>query len=277
VNEFLAYCRGRAWQVAFLAVREDDVPLYQAHGFRGVYLGDEAIIRCDTFTLDGGPLKPVRAAVKRVGQSHHFRLMRESDASPGTVAALNRIRERWRGKAPERGFTMEMGQEVHGENPDFLLAVALDHDERPVAFLRLVPCYGPDPGYSLDLMQRDPDSVNGVTEFLIANAALALGERGFRRLSMNFAAWGRLFDASASLSPTQRMLKRLAEALNPFFQIESLRDFNQKFAPEWLPRSIVVEDPAAMPKVGILYASVEGFLNLPVVGRYLVPQVRSES
>ena len=31
-----------------------------------------------------------------------------------------------------------------------------------------------------------------------------------------------------------------------------------------------------MPKVGVLYASVEGFLNLPVVGRYLVPTVRAE-
>jgi lysyl-tRNA synthetase, class II len=276
VDEFLAYCRGRAWHVAFLAVREDDMPLYNAHGFRGVYLGDEAIIHCDTFTLDGGALKQVRSAVKRVGKGHHFRLMRESDASPALVGQLNEIRERWRGKAPERGFTMELGQDVRGENPDFLLAVALNEDEHPVAFLRLVPCYGADPGYSLDLMQRDPDSMNGVTEFLIANSALALGERGFKRLSMNFAAWGRLFDASAELSPAQRVLKKVAEVLNPFFQIESLRDFNEKFAPEWLPRSIVVEDPAAMPKVGLLYASVEGFLNVPVVGRYLVPQVRSE-
>jgi lysyl-tRNA synthetase class 2 len=276
VDEFLAYCRGRAWHVAFLAVREQDMPLYSAHGFRGVYLGDEAIIRCDTFTLDGGPLKQVRAAVKRVGKGHHFRLLRESDASPALVHQLNQIRERWRGKAPERGFTMELGQDVKGENPDFLLAVALNEDEHPVAFLRLVPCYGADPGYSLDLMQRDPDSMNGVTEFLIANSALALGERGFKRLSMNFAAWGRLFDASAELSPAQRVLKKVAEVLNPFFQIESLRDFNEKFAPDWLPRSIVVEDPAAMPKVGLLYASVEGFLNVPVVGRYLVPQVRSE-
>ena len=55
---------------------------------------------------------------------------------------------------------------------------AFGEDERPAAFLRLVPCFGEDPGYSLDLMQRDPDSVNGITEFLIANAALALGERG---------------------------------------------------------------------------------------------------
>jgi hypothetical protein len=38
----------------------------------------------------------------------------------------------------------------------------------------------------------------------------------------------------------------------------------------------VVEDPAAMPKVGLLYASVEGFIKLPVIGKHLVPPLRSE-
>jgi lysyl-tRNA synthetase class 2 len=271
LEEFLDFCRERAWHVAFLGVREQDLPLYRREGFTGVYLGDEAIIRCDTFGLDAPGMKPVRSAVKRVARAHRFELLRESDASPRLCEDLNAIRERWRGKAPERGFTMELGQTVRGEQPDFLLAVAFDADERPVGFLRLVPCYGPDPGYSLDLMQRDPDAANGMTEFLIANAALALGERGFRRLSMNFAAWGRLFDAGAELTPGQRLQKRVAEVLNPFFQVKSLRDFNEKFHPEWLPRSIVIEDPAAMAKVGLLYASVEGFLDLPVLGRYLVP------
>jgi lysyl-tRNA synthetase, class II len=272
LDEFLEFCRERAWRVAFLAIRESDTPLYAARGFHEVYLGDEAIIPCDEFSLSGSSMKSVRAAVKRVGRDHRFRLMRETDASPQLVEQLNAIRERWRGKAPERGFTMELGGGVRGENPDFLLAVASDSEERPLGFLRLVPCYGSDPGWSLDLMQRDPDAPNGMTEFLIANAALALGERGFRRLSMNFAAWGRLFDTGATLGPGQRLAKKLAEILNPYFQIKSLRDFNAKFDPRWVPRAIAVEDVAAMPKVGLLYASVEDFLNLPLVGRRLEPR-----
>ena len=124
-------------------------------------------------------------------------------------------------------------------------------------------------------MQRDPEAPNGMTEYLIAHAALALGERGFKRLSMNFAAWGRLFEQGAELSAGQRLAKRLAEVLNPFFQIKSLRDFNQKFDPDWAPRSIVVADIESMPKVGLLYASVEGFLNLPVIGARLVPPLRT--
>jgi lysyl-tRNA synthetase, class II len=272
IAEFLSFCRERAWHVAFLAVREADMPLYRAHGFREVYLGDEAIIPCETFSLSGSALKSVRSAVTRVGKNHSFRLMRETDASPHLCEELNAIRARWRGKAPERGFTMELGGGGTGDNPDLLLAVAYDASERPLGFLRLTPCFGDDPGWSLDLMQRDPDAPNGMTEFLIANAALALGERGFTRLSMNFAAWGRLFDSGARLTLPQRMLKKLAEVLNPYFQIKSLRDFNAKFDPEWVPRSIVVEDPAAMAKVGLLYASVEGFLDVPVLGRYLAPR-----
>ncbi len=272
LDEFLEFCRERGWRVAFLAVRESDMDMYAARGFHELYLGDEAIIPCDEFTLSGSAMKSVRAAVKRVGRDHRFRLMRETDASPQLVKELNDIRERWRGKAPERGFTMELGGGVRGENPDFLLAVAFGSGERPLGFLRLVPCYGPDPGWSLDLMQRDPEAPNGMTEFLIANTALALGERGFRRLSMNFAAWGRLFDTGVDLSLGQRALKKAAEVLNPYFQIKSLRDFNAKFDPRWAPRAIVIEDLGAIPKVALLYASVEGFVNLPLVGRRLEPR-----
>ena len=134
-----------------------------------------------------------------------------------------------------------------------------------------VPCYGEDPGFSLDLMRREPDALNGITEYLIATSALALDERGFRRLSMNFAAWGRLFADDRDLRPLERVEKSVALALNPFFQIESLRDFNQKFQPDWLPRSIIVEDATKIARVGLLFASIEGFVDLPAVGRLLVP------
>ena len=38
-------------------------------------------------------------------------------------------------------------------------------------------------------------------------------------------------------------------------------------------RSMVFEEAVDLPRVGILYAGVEGFLNVPVLGRLLVPPV----
>ena len=123
-------------------------------------------------------------------------------------------------------------------------------------------------------MRRRPDSANGLTEYLIANAALSLGASGVERLSLNFAAWGRLLDDAEGMGIGGRIQRRVAKALNPFFQIQSLRDFNEKFDPEWLPRSIVIDDPGDLIKVATLYASIEGFLDVPLVGRFLVPPVR---
>jgi lysyl-tRNA synthetase class 2 len=263
VREFVAAMHAEGRRVAFLGARERDLPMYRSHGFRSVYLGDEAVVHCDRFTLDGAGMKSVRSAVARVGRECSFEFLREPEVSPALREQLNALRERWRDGAEERGFTMELGGGVTGEDPELLLALALAPDGRPLGYLRLVPCFGEEPGWSLDLMNHDPAAPNGMTEYLIAMTAQELGARGYKRLSLNFATWGRLFEENASLSLAERAQKRVAEVLSPYFQITSLRDFNAKFDPEWVPRSIVVEDVDDLPRVGLLYASVEGFLRLP--------------
>ena len=273
LDEFLATCDERGWTPALLAAREASMPLYSSRGFSAFYLGDEAILDCRRSVLDGAAHKSVRAAVRRVGRTHRFLLVAESDASPTMVAQLNAISARWRGKAPERGFTMSLSQDVRGAgaDPGFLLCVALDADGVPTGFLRLVPAYGPSFGYTLDLMRHDPAAPNGLTEFLIASTAAALGARGVVRLSMNFAMWGRLFGDDVPFTPAQRLARRAVGVLNPFFQIRSLHDFNAKFDPEWLPRVLAYRSPADLPRVALRYAGAEGFLAVPGLGRLFVP------
>src|SRR5215203_726776 len=120
VDEFLAYCAERAWRVAFFAVREADAEIYRARGMHVVYLGDEAILHCDEFSLDGGGMKAVRDAVRHVDRNHDFQLIGETEASPELIAELNEISAEWRAGSPERGFTMELGEDVEGTESDFV-------------------------------------------------------------------------------------------------------------------------------------------------------------
>jgi lysyl-tRNA synthetase, class II len=274
VDEFLAFCVDHGWRVAFFAVREKDAEIYRSRGMHVVYLGDEAILHCDEFSLDNPGMKQVRAAVKHVERDHTFELISETEASPELIAELNEISAAWRAGSAERGFTMELGEDVKGTEKDFVIATAREKGGRVAGFLRFVPVYGDTPGYSLDLMRRRPDSANGLTEYLIAEAALALGGRGFKRLSLNFAAWGRLLDSAEDAGVAGRLQRLIAKGLNPFFQIQSLRDFNQKFGPEWVPRSVVIDDLSDLPRIAMLYASVEGFLEVPVLSRVLEPPIR---
>jgi lysyl-tRNA synthetase class 2 len=274
VDEFLAFCASRGWRVAFFAVREADAPIYRARGMHAIYLGDEAILRCRHFSLNDPGMKAVRSAVRRIDRDHHYELIAETDASKALIAELNEISAEWRAGAPERGFTMELGLDVEGVEPDFVIGLAREDSGRVAGFLRFVPVYGDHPGYSLDLMRRRPDAANGITEYLIASSALALGARGFERLSLNFAAWGRLLDSAGNAGLGGRLQRMMARGLNPFFQIQSLRDFNQKFNPEWVSRSVVIDDVSDLPRIALLYASVEGFLDVPLLGRALEPPIR---
>jgi hypothetical protein len=97
-------------------------------------------------------------------------------------------------------------------------------------------------------------------------------ELGLRRLSMNFAVMGRLFAPDLDFTVRQRAVKAVVSLLNPFFQIKSLHDFNRRFRPTWQPRVVIYEDQRALPQVALLYSGVEGFLSLPLIGKYFVPR-----
>jgi lysylphosphatidylglycerol synthetase-like protein (DUF2156 family) len=207
IDEFLDMCTERAWAVAFLAARESDRSIYLDRGLHTLYLGDEAIVRCRNFTLEGKRWKSIRQSSGRIARTYRFLWIAETEAGPELISELNAISDRWRGKAPERGFTMTLSQDIEGLNPAFMLCIALDDYDRPGGFLRVVPIYGPDPGYTLDVMRRDPNTPNGMTEFLLTRTMMQLDVMGLDRLSMNFAAWGRFFEDDVEYSS-----KRMTES-----------------------------------------------------------------
>jgi lysyl-tRNA synthetase class 2 len=126
--------------------------------------------------------------------------------------------------------------------------------------LHLVPCYG-RATVSLSFMRRDPDTPNGLTEFLVARAAELLRERGLTELSLNFAAFARWMHSPQR--PIERLLGKLIALGNPFFQIESLYRFNAKFFPRWEPRYLVYEGALGLPRAGVAALWAEGQLPKP--------------
>ena len=272
IDEFLQMCRDRAWGVSFLAVRESDRDLYVQRGLHTVYLGDEAVIDVRGFSLAGKKWKSVRQSSGRIERTYTYEWMSETEVSSKLLSELNDISKRWRGKAPERGFTMTLSQDVEGTNPDFRLCIAFDEDGKPGGFLRVIPIYGPNRGYTLDIMRRDPDTPNGMTEFLLTRTIMKLDELGFERFSMNFAAWGRFFEDDVDYTVVQRIAKLGLNLMSPFYQIKSLKEFNQRFYPEWIPRCIAYEGFRSLPRVALLYSAAEGFLTLPIIGKYLLPR-----
>ena len=166
--------------------------------------------------------------------------------------------------APERGFSMALDSLQGEHREDTLLVLATDRDGRTRGVLHFVPCYG-RAAVSLSFMRRDPDTPNGLMEFMVARAAELLAERGVAELSLNFAAFARWLHSPEKRS--ERALGRVVALGNRFFQIESLYRFNAKFQPHWQPRFLVYPTGSDLPRVGLAALEAEAFLTWPKLGR----------
>jgi lysyl-tRNA synthetase, class II len=267
MEAFVRRCRSLGWGVAVLAGGSAMADVYAELGLRAFYLGDEAILDPCAFSLEGRPIRKVRQSCHRLERDgYRLEFFSDAEVDGDLRQALAGVTKAWRGRAPERGFTMALGEPGRTDDPDCLTVVARDGEDRVQGFLHLVPCYGADPGMSLDQMRRRPDTPNGLTEWMIARTTEELARRDKSRFSLNFAFLGGLFREQSELSPSQRFEVGVARRLNPYFQIESLHHFNAKFFPEWHPRFIYYEAPLSFPRVALAYLEAEAFLRLPLIG-----------
>jgi lysyl-tRNA synthetase class 2 len=269
LQAFAHYARRRGWGVAILAGSVEIEDTCAALGLRSFYLGDEAILDPAAFSLEGRQIRKVRQSCHRLERAG-FRLefVDDPDIDPDLQRTLAEVSDAWRGRARDRGFTMALDRLPGPRDARAVTVLGRDVEGRVQGYLHLVPCVGDRPGFSLDQMRRRPDTPNGLVEWMIARTTEELGRRGMRRFSLNFAVRGRVFDERLRLTVLQRAEARLLGWLNPFFQLERLRSFNEKFDPAWVPRVIYYEAATSLPRVILAYLEAEAFTSLPLIGRH---------
>jgi lysyl-tRNA synthetase class 2 len=263
LEELRGFARARGLKLGAIGASEGLRPHYEALGLRTLYLGDEAIIDLERFSLEGRPIRKVRQSVTRLRKAgYETELHKLSSLDAATLEEVEAVLERGRQGAPERGFSMAMDSISGGHGEETLAVLARDGEGAIRGVLHLVPVYGRR-AVSLSFMRRDPDTPNGLTEFMVASGAELLRERGERELSLNFATFARWMH-----SPTrwhERLLGKVVALANPFFQIESLYRFNAKFFPRWEPRYLVYEGALGLVRASLAAAWAEGQLPKPKV------------
>jgi lysyl-tRNA synthetase class 2 len=233
---------------------------YEALGLRTLYLGDEAVIELERFSLEGRGIRKVRQSVSRLGKAGYWAELLELGAVDEALREqIEQVLERGRQGAPERGFSMALDS-LSGD--DTLVVVARNAEGALRGVLHFVPCYG-RPAVSLSFMRRDPATPNGLMEFMVVRAIELLRERGVAELSLNFAAFAKWMHSPEKRS--ERALARLVSLGNPFFQIESLYRFNAKFFPRWEPRYLVYDGRFGLPRASIAALWAEGQLWKPTL------------
>ena len=270
-SAFRAYAEGRGWTIGVIGASGEWLPIYGAAGLHHLYIGDEAIVDCPTFSLAGGKMKGLRQATTRLARhGYTVEFLDPANIDPGRVTDILELISMLRRGEAERGFSMMLGRLFNPKDKGLLLAVVHGPDAKPVAVCQFVPSPAIN-GYSLDLMRRDPgEHPNGLIDFALCSTIEHLRESGARGLSLNFAAFRSVLDGERGEGTMTRVERWALKRLSGIFPIESLWTFNAKYHPTWLPRYLVYPAAESFVPVAAAVLRAESLTELPVLGRFLV-------
>jgi lysyl-tRNA synthetase class 2 len=268
--DFMSYAEGSGVSVTVLGAATDWLPVYEKSGLRAVYLGDEAVVDCAAFTLEGRPMKSLRQGYHRVQRAGYSVTFHDPSSLEETLTRqLEELSTKSRRGGAERGFSMTLSRLFDPEDTGLLLAVARDAAGTPQAFVQWVPAFDLD-GWSLDVMRRNTAEhlPNGIMDFLVIETLKHVAANGGGGLDLNFAIMRSVVSGEHTGWLARLGRTTLARSAGQA-EIESLWRFNAKYRPRWVPRYAVLGSLDAMAGQGFVMANAEGITELPVLGRFL--------
>ncbi len=250
--EFVDGCRRHDWVPVVYQASEESLGELQRLGFQVSPIGREAVVDLATFSLAGSQRANLRHTITRAHRGgvrvawYPDGLGDDTDRLAPALAAVDAA---WRA---ETGPT-QMGFTISRFSPDALrrmpVAIAVGEDGQPTAFVTFRPT-GADRGYVLDLIRRAPGGVPGAVEYCLAEAAERFRDAGAASLSLGLAPLSGL--DPAGLRVEERALAAVARLVRPFYDVEGLAFFKNKFAPRWETRYVAV--PSRVHLVGLALA-----------------------
>lgn len=242
IGNFLEFCESNALTPCFLGTNGRHLPRYQAMGLRTLKIGEESVIRLDGFDVARLKRKVRRAERHCLDLGITSAMFSASELPREYREQIRKTSEAWvRAKGGvERGFSMTLGRIPGPEDEDARVLVAVKNDVL-FGFLTFVPVFGAH-GWSLDMMRRNMESPNGLTEFMVIQAVRLLQAEGFEFMSLNFASLSSTEAAVCEPRAITSMRRFLFDNLSSMYQLKTLYQFNAKFEPEWSSRYLVYGD-----------------------------------
>ena len=237
--------RSGAWSV-FYQVSPEQLPMYIDAGLALSKLGEEARVALPGFSLEGSARAELRQAHRRAGRDGlGFRII-PAGAVEAVMPVLRRVSDEWlqARSTVEKGFSLGRFSEAYLRH--FPMAV-VEREGSIVAFANLWESDTREE-LSVDLMRHTSAAPRGVMDFLFIELMLWGRAQGYRWFSLGMAPLAGLEEHR--LAPAWHKVGRFVYRHGEeFYNFEGLRQYKEKFLPEWRSRYLAAPGRLALPRV----------------------------
>lgn len=240
----LAHRHG-GWPV-FYQVSRDLLPLCIDLGLTLLKLGEEAHVPLPTFSLEGGSRRGLRRTLHDVERSGTTFEIVAPEQVTALLPELEAVSDAWLHvkRTREKGFSLGFFDADYLRN--FPIALARRGGEI-VAFANVWISEAKHTA-SVDLMRFSENAPRGVMEYLFVKLMLWAKEDGYQTFDLGMAPLSG-FERRALAPAWQRLGALVYRHGEHFYHFRGLRQYKEKFDPEWEPRYLATPGGLAIPRI----------------------------
>jgi phosphatidylglycerol lysyltransferase len=255
--------RHGGWPV-FYQIGQNYLDLYIAQGMTFLKIGEEAYVPLRDFSLEGKKNKRLRQSCNRFEkQGYSFQVLEPREVEP-LLGEIKTVSDVWLShkNTGEKGFSLGFF------DADYLQRLPLAlvrQDNRVVAFANILTSADREE-ISVDLMRYIPEVLDGAMDFLFTHLMVWGREQGYRRFCLGMAPLAGL-EARALAPKWNRVAQLIYKHGEHFYNFRGLRQYKEKFDPEWEPRYLASPGGLAMPRIFLSIATLTSGSMRGIVGK----------
>lgn len=229
IEQFDRYCFNNGLKSIYYRVPESSLSIYAELKKKSLFIGQEAVVDMDTFTLEGRKRGTLRNAVNKVADKGFKITVHMPPLKDGLLQKLKAVSDEWLIDNGRSEIVFSQGRFIWEELKGQTVMTVESPEEKIDAFLNIIPDYAKGE-LTYDLIRKTADAPNGVTMFLLIEFFKYAKASGFKAVNMGFAPMSGI-EVPKNIS--ERSMKYAYNSIRTFSHYRGLRDFKERFYPTW--------------------------------------------
>lgn len=243
--EFIKFADKYGYKTCFYEVGENFLPFYHDYGYHIFKLGETGIVKLDDFDLEGSKARDFRNILKRFAKDgYEFKIVKGQDLDDSLYLKLKNLSDAWLGNRKEMRFSLGFFDRDYIARNDIGILQDMESG-KVIAFTTMMPAYDQQ-SISIDLMRVVDRPPNNTMIYLILNLMLHYKDLGYTIFNLGMAPLSNV-GTSRKSHTGEKIAHMIFEYGNFFYGFHGLRNFKNKFKPDWEARYLIYEDISLLP------------------------------
>jgi phosphatidylglycerol lysyltransferase len=243
---FRELCEHHGGWTVFYQISPRHLNLYIDLGLALMKIGEEAFVNLPEFTVEGRHQRDFRQAINRIEHEDGSWELLPAGSASALLPELKPISDAWleNRAGAEKGFSLGYFDEAYLNRTPL---VVVRHSDRIVAFANAQMSGGKEE-LTVDLMRHLPDAPAGVMDYLFVKLMLWGRDEGYGRFNLGMTPLAGL--ESHAFAPMWNKIGGLLYRHGEhFYNFKGLRQYKEKFHPQWEPRYLATPGGLITPRV----------------------------